>query len=79
MTAEDVLRYKKAVPFVPFQITMADGRRYTVHDRFMVLTNRRVASVGIPGPNDPPSLAAYAEHLPLREIVSIEPLPAVTA
>jgi hypothetical protein len=57
----------KAEPFVPFQITAANGRHYDVHDPLGVAVNRSHVFYCFPR-------SERVAHIRIQELVSLETL-----
>jgi hypothetical protein len=73
MTLEELRQLMRQRPFQPFRVHLKDGRFFDIRYPEMHLLRQGYFDIGIPAPNDRPSIADYWESVPLEEIDRVEP------
>lgn len=76
MQPEDVGKWVFRKPFVPFQITMSNGRQIDVRSAAAILAGASVISFGDQDPDFPVPNWDKASFISYTHINTIEPLPA---
>src|SRR5262249_10684504 len=64
-------------PFQPVRVHLTDGRSYDIPDRQLAVVGETYLDIGIPVPNQPDPIADDIVRVQLKEIRSIDALPAV--
>jgi hypothetical protein len=68
MRPDAVLQLLRPRPFLPFWITLSDGRQYEIHHHDNAIVSRSTVLVGVPGHHGP---AGPAERVVTRALVHI--------
>jgi hypothetical protein len=79
MRREDILSFTRAQPFVPFEVTLTNGERYTIRHPDMIVPTLGMATIGIPAPGAAEDAAERVVHVSLVHIVKAVPLNPPTA
>jgi hypothetical protein len=74
MNTEDVLKFWRQRPFVPFRIITVVGEAIDVLHPNLMLVAGRMLTVGQPDPAGPPPLASEGVWLEFDDIARVEPL-----
>ncbi len=74
MPPERLLEMLRARPFVPFRITMTDGRQFDVSHPDTAMAGRAFVIVGIPAADDPLGFVGRTVTLAMLHVTSLEPL-----
>lgn len=77
MNVDEIEEWVNADPFVPFRISITNGRFFDVHDSSEIWPGKTNVLIIVPEPNNQDRYKTHAT-LPLLHIASIEPLHAVT-
>ncbi len=77
MTVEEVMRYRRAVPFQPFVLYLTDGRSFLIREPEQIGRNPAMTVIGI-AHDDGESAEAFAGSLVDRVELHHGPLPVVS-
>ena len=72
MTTEDVLRLRRAKPFKPFRVHIADGRAIDVVSHELIVNCGASVGLGIPPSGATWPIAERIVQVPSKDIVRIE-------
>jgi len=78
MSLDDIKVWSNNDPFIPFRLSVTDGRSFDIKDSSEIWPGKSNVLVIIPDPKDPDIYKAQAT-LALLHIVSIEPLELLAA
>lgn len=80
MRPEDINFWLTQQPFVPFRLSLSNGRTYDVRDpHCVVFVNRHTVAVGDLDPDFPFPILGRSSYVPLIHMNHIEPLPVAAA
>ncbi len=78
MRPQDIYNWLRREPFVPFRISLSNGRQFDIRNPGMVLVGRSELVVGDQDPDFPVPVYDTASFVALMHINHIEPLPATS-
>ena len=52
MTADEIMAYRRAVPFRPFALKLKDGRRFIIRDFINIGRNERGSTIIVAAPHE---------------------------
>jgi hypothetical protein len=74
MAPQELAEALRRQPFVPFRLTLTEGRTYEARHPEMCLVGRRSAVLGFPGLGDTELLYDRSVTVDLLHVVKLEPL-----
>jgi hypothetical protein len=76
MNVEEIEEWTKSVPFVPFRLSLTNGRVFDIHDSSEIWPGKTNVLIIVPDPDKPDRYKTHAT-IGLLHVASIEPLHAV--
>ena len=74
MNAQDLSRYLRQRPFVPFRIHLDDGRTIDIRHPELMMLGKRTAVIGTPAADETIPVFEELFTVSLSHIVTIEPI-----